>query len=482
MKFSIKKSEQESFLVELFFEETTCQCSKVNSLKEKGIFNGKLNQVYVDVFDKFALLGLGKKEEFTYDSMRETFFTLAKTLKANKIEEVTIDLKKYEGICTKRFVSAVVEGMLQESYKFDRFLSTKDDAKELTVNFNPLIDEEKIPMVQQSIDETVKLLESVFLTRDLVNLPSNYIYPETLANKAKETLEEVGVKVTVYDMKQAEEMGLNAFLAVGKGSDREPKFIVMEYNNDNESTEKLALVGKGITYDTGGYSLKPNDGMKTMFCDMGGAATVIGTLHAIARANTKINIVGVVAACENALSGHSYKPGDIVTSLSGKTIEIDNTDAEGRVTLADSVYYASTVMKATKVIDLATLTGACLIALGEIYTGSVTNNQAFFNQVKEAAEIAGEKIWQLPIDPLFGKQNKSRVADIKNTGGRLAGTITAGMFVGEFTNNLPWVHLDIAGTAFLSSAYSYLPAGATGVHVKTLYNLAKQESNKNCSL
>ena len=282
-------------------------------------------------------------------------------------------------------------------------------------------------------------------------------------------------------MKQCEEMGLNAFLAVGKGSDREPRFIVMEYNNDPTSTEKLGLVGKGITYDSGGYSLKPNDGMKTMFCDMGGAATVIGSIHAIASAKTKINVVGVVGACENALSGHSYKPGDIVSSLSGKTIEIDNTDAEGRVTLADSVYYAATVMKATKIIDLATLTGACLVAFGEIYTGSVTNNQEFFNKVKNAADEAGEKIWQLPIDPLFGRQNKSKVADIKNTGGRLAGTITAGMFVGEFTNNLPWVHLDIAGTAFLSSAYSYLPFGATGVHVKTLFNLAQAE-NETCSL
>lgn len=294
-----------------------------------------------------------------------------------------------------------------------------------------------------------------------------------MANKAKELLEKVGVKVTIYGEEEARKIGLNAFLAVGSGSDREPKFIVMEYSNDPTSNEKLALVGKGITYDSGGYSLKPSDGMKTMFDDMGGAGTVIGTIHAIAKSKLKANVVGVVGACENALSGHSYKPGDIVTSFSGKTIEIDNTDAEGRVTLADSVYYASTVMKATKVIDLATLTGACLVAFGEVYTGAVTNNQEFFNQVVSAAKLSGEKIWQLPTDKEFAKLNKSRVADIKNTGGRMGGTITAGMFVGEFNNNLPWIHLDIAGTAFLSKAYSYLPVGATGIHVKTLYNLVK---------
>lgn len=270
-----------------------------------------------------------------------------------------------------------------------------------------------------------------------------------------------------------QEKGLLASYSVGKGSDNQPRFIVMEYLNDKDSNERLGLVGKGITYDSGGYSLKPSDSMKTMFDDMSGAATVIGSIYAMAKANLKANVVGCIAACENAVSGHSYKPGDIIGSLSGKTIEIDNTDAEGRVTLADSVYYTATELKATRVIDLATLTGACLIALGEVYTGAVTNNQEFLDEVVKSAKVSGERIWQLPTHPLLGKLNDSRVADIKNSGGRLGGTITAGMFIGEFVNNLPWVHLDIAGTAYLSSAYEYLPLGATGVHVKTLFNLVK---------
>ena len=471
MKFNLGKNG--GLLVEIYFEGLNCECKLYNHLKEKKIFEGKLGQVYVNTFENVAFVGLGKKDELDLNEVRVTFFNLAKELEKNNVNEISLTVEKIDGVCMAGFTSAVVESLKQAEYKFDRFHTDRKEAFELTVNYTLNIEEEKLPVIQKVIDETQSLIDSVFITRDLVNLPSNYIYPETLANKAKELLEKVGVKVTIYGEEEARKIGLNAFLAVGSGSDREPKFIVMEYSNDPTSNEKLALVGKGITYDSGGYSLKPSDGMKTMFDDMGGAGTVIGTIHAIAKSKLKANVVGVVGACENALSGHSYKPGDIVTSFSGKTIEIDNTDAEGRVTLADSVYYASTVMKATKVIDLATLTGACLVAFGEVYTGAVTNNQEFFNQVVSAAKLSGEKIWQLPTDKEFAKLNKSRVADIKNTGGRMGGTITAGMFVGEFNNNLPWIHLDIAGTAFLSKAYSYLPVGATGIHVKTLYNLVK---------
>lgn len=480
MKFNLNKTG--GLLVELFFENCNSDCKIFNHAKEKKLFSGKLNDVYINTYEDVVFLGLGKQEELTLEKVKLAFFNLAKKLEEYEINEITLEVKKIEGVCNAKLASAIVEGLRQSEYKFDKFITTKKERPELIVNYKPLIEKEKFAKIQQTIDETNSLIDSVFITRELVNLPSNYIYPETLANKAKELLEAQGAKVTVYGQKEAEKIGLNAFLSVGKGSDREPKFIVIEYSNDPSSTEKLALVGKGITYDSGGYSIKPSDGMKTMFCDMGGAGTVIGAIHAIAKAKLKVNIVGVIAACENAISGHSYKPGDIVTSFSGKTIEIDNTDAEGRVTLADSVYYACTVMKATKVIDLATLTGACLVAFGEVYTGAVTNNQEFFNDVKTCAELVGEKIWQLPLDPEFAKLNKSNVADIKNSGGRLAGTITAGMFVGEFNNNLPWVHLDIAGTAFLSKPNGYLPLGATGVHVKTLYNLAKKNENETCGL
>lgn len=451
-----------------------CNCELLKHLKEKEIFTGKANEIYVSSFENAVFVGLGETKDFNLNLAREIFFSLSKELSNQKIKEIELEIPKFEGICNKKLANAIAEGMLQATYEFDKFLSDKKEKIEITVNYNPLIDEAKFSKVEEGIKEAQALINSIFLTRELVNLPSNYIYPETLAKRAKEILEPVGVKVSVYDKAQIKEMGLEAFYSVGKGSDNEPRLIVMEYLKDENSNEKIAFVGKGITYDSGGYSIKPSNGMKDMFCDMAGGATVIGALHTIATQGIKANIVGVIAACENAVSGRSYKPGDIIGSLSGKSIEVENTDAEGRLTLADAVYYASSELKATKIIDLATLTGACLVALGEVYTGALTNNQELLDEILSASKEAGEKIWQLPNDPQFAKMNKSKVADIKNLGGSFAGTITAGQFIGEFVNNLPWVHLDIAGTAFLSSPYSYLPFGATGIHVKTLYNLVKK--------
>ena len=303
-------------------------------------------------------------------------------------------------------------------------------------------------------------MSGVFFSRDLVNERAEYLYPETLANIASKELSALGVEVEVYDEKQCEELGLKGLLAVGRASDRKPRFIVMKYLNNPEDSEVIGLVGKGVTYDTGGYSIKQTaNSMDIMHCDMGGAGTVIGTMKLVATRKLKTNVIAIVGACENMIAGGSYKPGDIISTLSGKTVEVLNTDAEGRITLADSVYYATEKLKVSKVIDLATLTGACLVALAEFYTGAVTNNQEFFNELSKAAKEAGERVWQMP-------------ADVKNTGGRLGGTITAGLFIENFVaNDVPWVHLDIAGTAYLSKAEKYLPKGATGVHVKTLYNL-----------
>lgn len=468
MKFNFNK--EQGIFAHLMYEDTDLVCGIYDKLCEKKVFSRKKGEISLEVYNEALYIGLGKKDELELDDIREIFFKLANELKAKNISELVLEVTDIQYHCDKALIRAIAEGFIQSEYSFDRFKSDKAKKVDLIVNLNKITDEQI-----KEVKELENLMEAVFKTRDLVNLPSNYIYPETLANNAMQLLEKVGVKVTVYGLDEILKMGMEAFYSVAKGSDKEAKLIVMEYLNNSESTEKIALVGKGITYDSGGYSLKPSESMKTMFCDMGGAGTVIGTILALAKNNVKTNVVGVVAACENAVSGRSYKPGDIVGSLSGKTIEIDNTDAEGRVTLADSVYYACSKMNATKVIDLATLTGACMVALGELYTGAVTNNQEFFDELKKASNKAAEKIWQLPYDKKYMKLNKSDVADIKNTGGRLAGAITAGMFVGEFTNNLPWIHLDIAGTAFLSSPNAYLPKGATGVHVKTLYYLLSEQ-------
>lgn len=457
----------------LVYENEKVENAVFNKMNELGLFSGKEGEVviYRDLEDKekVALVGLGKKENISIEKVRRIFYKLAKEMQAKKEEEIKVYIPKLNDLCTRRTYAAALEGMTHAEYVFDRYKSEKVNNKEITVNF--FIDPEKQERVSAYIAKMANTMEGVFFTRDLVNMPSQDLYPETLAKFAKEKLETVGVKVTVLEEEEIEKIGMKAFLSVARGSENRPRFIVMEYLNDSDSSEKLALVGKGVTYDTGGYSIKPSEGMKTMFCDMGGAGTVIGTMYALAKNNIKTNVYGVVAACENSISGNAYKPGDVIGSLAGKSIEVDNTDAEGRLTLADAVYYSSTVLKVDKIIDLATLTGACLVALNEFYTGSVTNNQELFNEVLEASKKAGEPIWQLPTSDEFRALNNSRVADIKNSGGRLGGTISAGLFIEAFVNKTPWVHLDIAGTAYLSKAYGYLPLGATGVHVKTLVEM-----------
>lgn len=458
------------------FEDGNYESNLLTYVKEKELFKGKLNEVYANLsFDakKEILAGLGKKEELLEDEIREVFFKVAKALAENKELVATIKLPKVEKIPTEDVVKAAVEGLLHASYKFEKYKSEKKDFPELTINIET---EEKIDNLEEAIKEANDVISGIFFARDLVNERAEYLYPETLANIVKEELTPLGVEVEVYDEKECEELGLKGLLAVGRASARQPRFIVMKYLNNKDSEEVVGLVGKGVTYDTGGYSIKPTaNSMDIMHCDMGGAGSVIGTMKLVATRKLKTNVIAIVGACENMISGSSYKPGDVVYTLAGKSVEVANTDAEGRITLADSVYYATEKLKVSKVIDLATLTGACLVALGEFYTGAVTNNQDFYDELNAAVKAAGERVWQMPVDESFRKLNKSEVADVKNTGGRLGGTITAGLFIENFVaNGTPWIHLDIAGTAYLSKAEKYLPKGATGVHVKSLYNLLKK--------
>ena len=455
------------------FENGNYDSKLLQYTKERELFSGKLKEVYANLpfeGEKEILLGFGKKEDLLEDQVREVFFKLVKVLEKNKELEVHVTLPKVENISTEKLVNAAVEGSLHATYKFDKYKSNRKAFPEITINLST---EDKLDNLEEVVNEACDIISGVFFSRNLVNERAEYLYPETLANIASKELSALGVEVEVYDEKQCEEMGLKGLLAVGRASDRKPRFIVMKYLNNPEESEVVGLVGKGVTYDSGGYSIKPTaNSMDIMHCDMGGAGTVLGTMKLIATRKLKTNVIGIVGACENMISGSSYKPGDIISTLSGKTVEVLNTDAEGRITLADSVYYATEKLKVNKVIDLATLTGACLVALGEFYTGAVTNNQEFYNELSKAAKEAGERVWQMPADDSFRKLNNSSVADVKNTGGRLGGTITAGLFIENFVaNNTPWIHLDIAGTAYLSKPEGYLPKGATGVHVKTLYNL-----------
>ncbi|NLY45274.1 MAG: leucyl aminopeptidase [Tissierella sp.] len=476
MKFLLEKGDNvEIILVSNNTKELSKGSMIYNYLKEKELFKGKLNEIYADLSpngENIILLGLGDESKLTLDSLRNAFYKVGKEIMKYKVESAGVTIPKFGDLCYKSTMTAITEGLLQSEYSYDKYLSEgkiKPCVKE--IYFDVL--EDKKEKVLEGIKEAEILVEGIFLTRDLVNERPMHMYPEILANAAKDNLEELGIKVDIYDKAGIEKLGMKAFLAVSEGSSKEPRFFVMTYTGDPDSDEKIALVGKGLTYDSGGYAIKPGASMDTMFTDMAGSATVIGALKAIAKGKLKKNVVGVVAACENLISGAAYKNGDILKSLSGKTIEVLNTDAEGRITLADALWYTAKEIKADKIIDLATLTGACVVALGGLTSGAITNDDKLMSEVREAAELSGEYVWQLPSYPEYRELIKGDFGDLKNTGGRGAGTITAGLFLEEFVDEVPWVHLDIAGTAYDTKARGYLPKGATGIHVKTLYYLVK---------
>jgi leucyl aminopeptidase len=329
---------------------------------------------------------------------------------------------------------------------------------------------------EQAIASGVVLGEGVNLARQLVNQPPQEIYPETFANAAEAVCTPLGIEVEVWDEAKLTAENCGSLLAVARGSDRPPRLVQMRWRGGKEGAPTLALVGKGVTFDSGGYSIKPTDGMLDMKCDMAGAAAVVGAMQSIARLKLPVNVTGYVGLVENLISGKSYKLGDVLTARSGKTIEVHNTDAEGRLVLADVLDVAVT-QGVDKIIDLATLTGACVVALGNDIAGLMTNNQAWADRVKAAADAAGEEAWPLPMHSFFSEQIKSEVADIKNVGeGRWGGAITAGKFLEEFVGGKPWVHLDIAGPAFLAKPKSWLDAGGSGCFVRTLVEVARKWS------
>ncbi|MEM0924543.1 MAG: leucyl aminopeptidase [Planctomycetota bacterium] len=309
---------------------------------------------------------------------------------------------------------------------------------------------------------------SMNLTRRLVNEPASAIYPESLAKRASTMASAVGLTAEIWDEKKLGEENCRAILAVGAGSVRPPRLLILRHQGGPASEPPVAIVGKGVTFDSGGLSIKPSDGMVDMKCDMGGAATVIGVMHAVAKLGLKKNVIGLCGMAENMVSGSSYKLGDVIETRSGKTIEILNTDAEGRVVLADTLNVAIE-QKPSKMVDLATLTGACMVALGNEVTGVMSNSQGVCDEVLSAARKEGEPAWQLPMFELYDEKVKSKVADIKNIGeGRWGGAITAAKFLENFVGDTPWVHLDIAGPAFADSPKPHRDAGATGVMVRTL--------------
>lgn len=436
-------------------------------LKEKEIFTGKKGQMYSDVVyrgEDVILVGLGEEKDLTSEILRDAFMKVGKELKEKKVEEATVVVeRKYENFCYRRTVMAMAEGILNSTYKYDRYKTVDKKDSEFSIKeiaFDVM--EDKKEKIEEALKEIHNIVDGVFLARNLVNEPSEYLYPETLAEEAKKALEPLGVEVEIMGKKEIEKLGMNAFLAVARGSDREPKLIVMRYKGGKKDEPILGLVGKGLTYDSGGYAIKPAPSMADMHTDMGGSAAVIGAMKAIAANKLEKNVTAVVASCENMISGSAYKNGDIIKAMNGMTIEIGNTDAEGRVTLADALYYTATKENVSEIIELATLTGAVIVALGKHYTGAVTNKQEMMDRVVNASRLAGDKIWQLPNDDCYKEMIKGKRGDLLNSVPGGAGSITAGLFLENFVDKKDWVHLDIAGTA-------YKDGGATGHPVKTLY-------------
>lgn len=355
----------------------------------------------------------------------------------------------------------VLTALLLELRPFDTYLQEKKPQPTcIQVLTTQLTEEDQTQLLNQ--------VNAIHWARTLGNEPANIMTPSRLAQEAEEKLQALGVRVQVLGQEEILALGMQAFWQVARGSSEEPKLIVLEYLNQPQSDIRVALVGKGLTYDSGGYSLKDTPNMVTMKADMCGAAAVLGAFADLASRQAPVNVVGVIAACENLVSGHAYKPGDIIGSMSGKHIEITNTDAEGRLTLADAVYYAHAKLQATEIVDICTLTGACVVALGESYTGVLTEREDLWASLEIASKQTGDKIWRMPCDPELLEGLRTPVADIKNSGPRWGGMMTAGLFVREFTEGTPWMHLDIAGPSFQTKADGFYPEGATGVGAELL--------------
>jgi len=418
---------------------------------------------------RLLLVGLGKSRKKDPTRLRQAAGSALEQVRATHTASFALDLASF---CAKGLdlatAQAVAEGLLLGSYRFDRYQSESDDDPPTDPKGVLLVRGSKeLALAGQAAERAGHVVDGVSLARNLVNEPGNVKSPAYLANQARELAQQVGIKCEVLEREQLEALGCGALLGVAQGSQREPKLITLEYSGDHDDAQPIVLVGKGVVFDAGGISLKPAEKMDEMKMDMAGGAVVLGVLKAAALLKLPLNLVGIVPAVENLPSGSAYRPGDILTSLSGKTIEVLNTDAEGRLILADALTYAAKYQPRV-VIDLATLTGACIIALGHHAAAVLGNHDGLVRQLIQAGDNSGERLWQLPLWADYANQLKSHVADLKNIGGRPAGTITAAAFLQKFADDYTWAHLDIAGTAWEEKGQPCCPKGGTGFGVRLL--------------
>jgi leucyl aminopeptidase len=423
---------------------------------------------------RLLLVGGGKAKYFSAHELRKLAGTAVRVLKPKQIRALSFLLPVLESGAPDA-VKAIVEGAFVGNFDPDTYKSDRKDQRidELTIVAPATADRR---VLERSVNEARFIGESQNFTRELVNEPSNRMTPTILAERARKMVAEVNnpnLSVEVMGGDDIRRMKMGAFWSVAQGSDEPPALIVLRYSPPGApQSPVIGLVGKGVTFDTGGISIKPADGMEKMKYDMAGGAAILGAMRAIALLQPKLKVTAIVCATENMPSGKAQKPGDVQIAMTGKSIEIINTDAEGRLVLADGLAYARQ-LGATHLVDAATLTGACVVALGMVNAGVFANNDEVYKRFERALDRAGEKMWRMPLDEEYREQIKSGIADIKNTGGRWGGAVTAAMFLKEFVEETPWIHLDIAGVAWMEETKSWIAQGPSGIAVRTLVEFVK---------
>lgn len=465
--------------VKVYFTSKDIQLPEITEdvqayLKDTLEYKGKPKETYEQVgpfAEQFLIVGLGDEDKMDYSCLVKAAYHAAKVLDKHKVKEATPVLPELTSLGAELVTKAIAEGFLQFPYKYQ---AHKEKKKEFNLEAVSIVTEED--QAQAWVQEVENIIAGVFVTRDLVNAPANHLTPTRFAELTVELFEDMDeVEVEVFDKAAIEKLGMKALLSVSQGSIQEPRFVVMKYLPNGPDAAKFALVGKGVTYDSGGYALKPAKSMAAMKSDMGGAGSVVGAMYAIAKNKLPHNVYAVFAATENMIGGKAFKNGDVISSMKGSTIEVGNTDAEGRIVLADAIYYTASELKPSHIIDLATLTGAAVYTFGDKITPIMTNESDFAKNVLAASEKTGEMMWEMPMTQDIRDRIKGDISDLSNLPkkGKGGGIQVAGAFLEYFAEDIPWLHMDIAGTSFLSGDDEFLPKYATGVPVKTLYQIIK---------
>ncbi len=461
----------------------------LRELVRGGEFEGKANQTVLFHTQgkipakRVLLVGLGKKSEARLDSLRQAMGSASKRVRqAGAVScHAVLPISSIAGATPETLAQAMIEGIALGGYEFTAYRSEQNaNPKKLTRMTIVESGGERLGAIREGVRRGLASAEATWFVRDLCNHPSNVMTPTRLVGEAKGVARERGVTLKVLERRDMERLGMGALLGVARGSHEPPKFIILEYQGarsgkSSRARQPIVLVGKTITFDTGGISIKPSENMEQMKADMTGGAEVLATVRAAARLRLPLHVIGILPATENMPGGGAIKPGDILTTLSGKTVEVQNTDAEGRLILADGLAYA-TRLKPKAIIDIATLTGACVVALGKFAIGMFGSHASLKDQIKQAGEVAGERVWEMPLWQEYFEQLKSDVADMRNIGGRGGGMITAALFLSKFVGDYPWIHLDIASTDWSDGERAYISKGPTGIGTRLLLQYLLDEA------